>query len=74
MPSYYSCDGVVSVVGNGKNQGLKCSTGWSSVSSVPQTIEFSGDLITLEQGRELLSVLALLVVTIAVFRALGRIG
>lgn len=72
--SYYSCTGTVTQGNGASSQALTCSTGWQSVSSVPQTIEFTGNLITLEQGRELFAALALLFITIAVYRALSRIG
>lgn len=67
MTVYYRCDGVVSIVGNGNNQGLKCSTGWVQVDEPVYTT------ITVEQGRELFVALAALVVTIAIYRALARI-
>lgn len=65
---YYRCDGSVSVVGNGNNQGLKCSTGWLQVDEPVYST------ITIEQGRELFLAFAALFVTIAVYRALSRIG
>lgn len=75
--SYYSCTGSVTS-GNGSNsQALTCSTGWQTYTPPEQqtnTLEFTGQLVTLEQGRELFTALALLFITIAVFRALSRIG
>lgn len=67
MTIYYRCDGTVSTVGNGANQGSKCSTGWVQVDEPIYTT------ITVDQGRELFLALAALMVTIAVYRALGRI-
>lgn len=67
MTTYYVCSGVVSIVGNGANEGLKCSTGWT------QAVEPVFSTITVEQGRELFLALAALVVTIAIYRALARI-
>lgn len=75
MPSYYSCDGSVSVVGNGANQGLKCSTGWQTYTppaTQTNTLELTGQFVTLEQGRELMAALFLLFAVIAIYRALGR--
>jgi hypothetical protein len=65
---YYRCDGTVSTVGNGVNQGFKCSTGWIQVD------EPIYSTITQQQGDALLGALFLLGVVIVVFRALGRIG
>lgn len=65
--TYYRCDGTISLVGNGVNQGSKCSTGWVTVD------EPIYSTITVEQGRELFVALAALVVTIAIYRALARI-
>ncbi len=68
MATYYRCDGVVSIVGNGNNQGLKCSTEWVQVDEPVYT------LISIEQGRELFLGFAMLFTVIAIYRALGRIG
>jgi len=68
MATYHRCDGVVSTVGNGNNQGLKCSTGWVQVDEPVYT------LISIEQGRELFLGFAMLFTVIAIYRALGRIG
>lgn len=69
---YYVCDGVVSTVGKGTNQGLKCSTGWNQTQQQTNILELTGDFITLEQGRELFLALAMLFTVIAIYRALGR--
>lgn len=75
--SYYSCTGSVTA-GNGANsQALTCSTGWQTYTPPQQqtnTLEFTGQLVTLEQGRELFLALAMLFTVIAIYRALGRIG
>lgn len=71
MATYYTCDGSVTTVGNGTNQGLKCSTGWQT--SAQQTLELTGEFITLDQSRELFTALIGLLVTVAVYRALARI-
>jgi len=64
MTTYYRCDGEVSLISGG----LSCSTNFVLVDEPVFT------LITKEQGEELFLAFAALVVTIAVFRALGRIG
>ena len=76
MPTYYSCDGSVSVVGNGNNQGLKCSTGWQTYTpptTQTNTLELTGQFITYEQGQALMSGLILLFMTILVFKKLATI-
>lgn len=75
--TYLACDGTITS-GNGSNsQAKSCSTGWQSYTppepETTQTLELSGELITLEQGRELFSALAALFVVIAVYRGLCRI-
>lgn len=73
--SYYSCDGSVTTVGSGVNQGLQCSTGWQTYTppeTQTNTLELTGEFVTLEQGRELMAVLFLLFAVIAVYRGLGR--
>ena len=67
MPTYYRCDGVVSTVGNGTNQGLKCSTGWLQVDEPVYT------LISYEQGTELANGFVFLICTILVFKLLMKI-
>lgn len=71
MATYYSCEGSVTTVGTGTNTGLKCSTGWQT--SAQQTLELTGEFITLDQSRELFTALIGLLVTVAVYRALARI-
>ena len=67
--SYYACDGSVSVVGNGTNQGLKCSTGWQSYTPpAPQNDELSGELLTAANTSQLLAAVMLLVALWAVFK------
>lgn len=69
--SYYSCDGTISTVGNGTNQGLKCSTGWQSYTpptNEPQTVELSGELLTAADTSSLLAAVMLLVALWAVFK------
>lgn len=67
MTVYYRCDGVVSTVGDGANQGQKCSTGWVQVDEPVYT------LISQQQAEQLFLAFAALFTTIAVYRALGRI-
>lgn len=67
--SYYSCDGVVSTVGNGDNQGFKCSTGFQTYTPPSaQTIEFSGELLTAADTSQLLVAVMLLVALWATFK------
>lgn len=76
MTSYYSCDGSVTTVGNGANTGLKCSTVWQTYTpptTQTNTLELTGEFVTLDQSRELFTALMVLLVTIAVYRALARI-
>lgn len=76
MPTYYSCDGSVSTVGTGTDTGLKCSTGWQTYTpptTQTNTLELSGEFVTLDQSRELFTALIGLLVTVAVYRALARI-
>lgn len=73
--SYYSCTGSVTQGNDSNSQALTCSTGWQTYT--PQestTLELTGQLVTLEQGRELFLALALLFITIGVYRALSRMG
>lgn len=66
MTTYYVCDGVVSIVGNGANQGLKCSTAWT------QAVEPVYTLISQQQAESLFSVLLTLAAVYAVFKILFR--
>jgi hypothetical protein len=67
MTTYFVCDGVVSTVGNGNNQGLKCSTGWQ------QAVEPVYTLISQQQGDALIGALLSLAAVYAVFKILFRI-
>lgn len=62
MTIYYRCDGVVSIVGNGNNQGSKCSTGWLTVD------EPVYQLATREQAGELIFAILSLILLWAVFK------
>ena len=68
---YYSCDGSVSITGNGSDQGLKCSTGWQSYTpptTEPQTLELSGELLTASDASSLIVAVVLLVALWATFK------
>lgn len=67
MTTNYSCDGVVSTVGNGVNQGLKCSTNWT------QAIEPVYTLISQQQAEALISAVLSIVAIYAIFKILYRI-
>lgn len=70
--SYYSCDGVVSTVGKGNNQGSKCSTGFQTytppTAPTAQTVQFSGELLTAADTSQLLAAVMLLVALWATFK------
>lgn len=68
---YYSCDGSVTA-GNGNNsQALSCSTGWQSytpLTTEPQTLELSGELLTASDASSLIVAVVLLVALWATFK------
>lgn len=66
MTTYYVCSGVVSIVGNGTNEGLKCSTGWT------QAVEPVYTLISQQQAESLIAALLTLAAVYAVFKILYR--
>lgn len=69
MATYYACDGTVSTVGNGTNQGLKCSTGWQTYTPpTAQTVELSGELLTGAQTSELVHAVIVLIALWAMFK------
>ena len=67
MTTYYVCSGVVSIVGNGNNEGLKCSTGWT------QAVEPVYTLISQQQAEQLIGALLSLAAVYAIFKILYRI-
>lgn len=67
MTTYYVCSGVVSIVGNGNNEGLKCSTGWT------QAVEPVYTLISQQQAELFIGALLTLAATYAVFKILYRV-
>jgi hypothetical protein len=72
MTIYYACDGTISTVGNGSNQGFKCSTGFYTytppTAQTAQTVQFSGELLTAADTSQLLAAVMLLVALWATFK------
>lgn len=69
MTIYYACDGNVSTVGKGANQGFQCSTGFQTYTPpTSQTVEFSGELLTAADTSQLLAAVMLLVALWATFK------
>ncbi len=68
---YYSCNGSVTA-GNGSNsQALTCSTGWQTYTpptNQPQTVEFSGELLTAADTSLLIAAVMVLVALWATFK------
>lgn len=66
MTTYYTCTGVVSIVGTGNNQGLKCSTGWT------QAVEPVYTLISQQQAESLISAILSVIAIYVIFRLLYK--
>lgn len=67
MTVYYRCDGTVSTVGNGVNQGQKCSSGWVQVDEPVYTF------ISYDGASGLISALLTIAAIYAVFKCLYKV-
>lgn len=68
---YYSCNGSVTADNGNNSQALTCSTGWQSYTpptNQPQTVEFSGELLTAADTSSLIAAVMVLVALWAAFK------